>query len=58
LAYVVPVLLHPAYLCNPYRYPPRMYLCPYGGELLYWIPGRDWYCPIHGFISRWRYRFI
>ncbi|MBS7644955.1 MAG: hypothetical protein QW569_06725 [Candidatus Bathyarchaeia archaeon] len=38
--------------------PPKAYLCPHCGHLLYWLPSNQWYCPYHGIISKWKYRFV
>ena len=43
-----------------YNVPPSSevtYACPACGTLLEWQPGERWYCPNHGFISKWKYRF-
>ncbi|MEM4245920.1 MAG: hypothetical protein QW390_01335 [Candidatus Bathyarchaeia archaeon] len=57
--YPIPVQpMYPAFLYNPYSQQPRIYLCPYCSSVLFWIPRRNWYCPIHGHISSWRYRFL
>jgi len=45
----------PAYVVYP---PYRSYLCPYCGYPLIWVPSNHWYCPYHGVISKWRFRFI
>jgi|GEM_PF-2619348 hypothetical protein len=49
--------LYPLYF-KPGQLPPRAYLCPYCGHILYWEPRNRWLCPFHGYISKWKYRFI
>ncbi len=47
------------YYGNP-NYPSSsepQYACPTCGTQLEWQPGERWYCPNHGNISKWKYRF-
>lgn len=61
MAIVYPLVCLPPWFYYPplvYVFPPyRAYLCPYCGYPLIWLPSNQWYCPYHGIISKWRFRF-
>ena len=54
----VPVYPVPVPTALPPPAPRYTYLCPYGGTPLTYLPTNQWYCPYHGTISKWKFRFI